>query len=120
MDESKGGDFTNYFLAFPVEGEKLTAEEKSKTKLGREGVLELCHNVSLSLVPLEKRRRDHLIDHVALLVWLYDIFSGEQNRMLRSGDTTMETKTNTKVSDTSPVRISSFAQIYILTLQILN
>ncbi|GAA6058897.1 hypothetical protein JCM10212_002849 [Sporobolomyces blumeae] len=43
--ESPGGDFTNYFLAFPEEGkEHLSQEEKSARKWGREGILELCHN----------------------------------------------------------------------------
>lgn len=44
MDESPGSDFTNYFLAFPMEGQSLTKEEKKASKLSREGVLELCHN----------------------------------------------------------------------------
>ncbi|GAA5854081.1 hypothetical protein JCM8547_008218 [Rhodosporidiobolus lusitaniae] len=40
-----GGDFTNYFLAFPEEGkENLSQEEKSARKFQREGILELCHN----------------------------------------------------------------------------
>lgn len=38
-----GGDFTNYFLAFPEPGkENLSDEEKSKSKFAREGILELC------------------------------------------------------------------------------
>ena len=38
-----GGDFTNYFLAFPEPGkENLSDEEKSKSKFSREGILELC------------------------------------------------------------------------------
>ncbi|GAA5900243.1 hypothetical protein JCM8208_002062 [Rhodotorula glutinis] len=45
IHESPGGDFTNYFLAFPEEGkEGLSAEEKAERKFKREGVLELCHN----------------------------------------------------------------------------
>ncbi|GAA6010281.1 hypothetical protein JCM11491_006247 [Sporobolomyces phaffii] len=45
LQESPGGDFTNYFLAFPEEGkENLSKEEKSARKWAREGVLELCHN----------------------------------------------------------------------------
>ncbi|KDE07618.1 lactoylglutathione lyase [Microbotryum lychnidis-dioicae p1A1 Lamole] len=47
LAEHPGGDFTNYFLAFPQEGvdySKMSKEEKSKSKFGREGVLELCHN----------------------------------------------------------------------------
>lgn len=47
VHESPGGDFTNYFLAFPEEGkENLSKEEKSERKFQREGILELCHNVS--------------------------------------------------------------------------
>lgn len=34
----------SYFLAFPEEGKNLTQQEKKDGKLGREGVLELCHN----------------------------------------------------------------------------
>ncbi|KAK4702861.1 lactoylglutathione lyase, partial [Phenoliferia sp. Uapishka_3] len=45
LDESPGGDFTNYFLGFPEEGKTLTKEEKASTKTARQGVLELCHNV---------------------------------------------------------------------------
>jgi len=44
LDESPGGDFTNYFLGFPEEGKSLTPEEKKATKTARQGVLELCHN----------------------------------------------------------------------------
>ncbi|KAL8280866.1 hypothetical protein RQP46_006870 [Phenoliferia psychrophenolica] len=44
LDESPGGDFTNYFLAFPEEGKTLTKAEKAATKTSRMGVLELCHN----------------------------------------------------------------------------
>ncbi|BGP40745.1 Lactoylglutathione lyase [Rhodotorula kratochvilovae] len=45
IHESPGGDFTNYFLAFPEEGkENLSQEEKAARKFKREGVLELCHN----------------------------------------------------------------------------
>ncbi|GAA5830969.1 hypothetical protein JCM5353_004457 [Sporobolomyces roseus] len=45
IQESPGGDFTNYFLAFPEEGkEGATMEEKKARKWGREGILELCHN----------------------------------------------------------------------------
>ncbi|GJN91102.1 hypothetical protein Rhopal_004119-T1 [Rhodotorula paludigena] len=45
IHESPGGDFTNYFLAFPEEGkEHLSEEEKAARKFQREGVLELCHN----------------------------------------------------------------------------
>ncbi|GAA5891671.1 hypothetical protein JCM6882_006162 [Rhodosporidiobolus microsporus] len=45
IHEMDGGDFTNFFLAFPEEGkEHLSAEEKSARKFMREGVLELCHN----------------------------------------------------------------------------
>ena len=37
----------SYFLAFPEEGkEHLSAEEKADRKFMREGILELCHNVS--------------------------------------------------------------------------
>ncbi|WVQ67118.1 lactoylglutathione lyase [Kwoniella botswanensis] len=45
--ESPGGDFTNYFLAFPAGfGDKANAsdDEKASVMLSREGVLELCHN----------------------------------------------------------------------------
>ncbi|WRT70243.1 lactoylglutathione lyase [Kwoniella shivajii] len=45
--ESPGGDFTNYFLAFPAGFEdkaNASKEEKAKMQLNREGVLELCHN----------------------------------------------------------------------------
>ncbi|OCF74096.1 lactoylglutathione lyase [Kwoniella mangroviensis CBS 8886] len=45
--ESPGGDFTNYFLAFPAGfGDKANAsdDEKASVQLNREGVLELCHN----------------------------------------------------------------------------
>nr|XP_019044147.1 lactoylglutathione lyase [Kwoniella bestiolae CBS 10118]OCF23077.1 lactoylglutathione lyase [Kwoniella bestiolae CBS 10118] len=45
--ESPGGDFTNYFLAFPAGfGDKASAsdDEKASIQLNREGVLELCHN----------------------------------------------------------------------------
>ncbi|KAI5477927.1 putative lactoylglutathione lyase [Pseudohyphozyma bogoriensis] len=44
LDESPGGDFTNYFLAFPIEGQNLTPEQKKASRSSREGVLELCHN----------------------------------------------------------------------------
>ncbi|KAM0746537.1 glyoxalase I [Meredithblackwellia eburnea MCA 4105] len=45
LDESPGGDFTNYFLGFPEEGVGAkTVEEKAATKTARQGVLELCHN----------------------------------------------------------------------------
>ncbi|BGP56039.1 hypothetical protein JCM8202_005184 [Rhodotorula sphaerocarpa] len=45
IHKADGGDFTNYFLAFPEEGkDHLSAEEKSERKFMREGVLELCHN----------------------------------------------------------------------------
>ncbi|KAJ8293453.1 Lactoylglutathione lyase [Rhodotorula toruloides] len=45
VHESPGGDFTNYFLAFPEEGkENMSKEEKSDRKFQREGILELCHN----------------------------------------------------------------------------
>ncbi|GAA5911742.1 lactoylglutathione lyase [Sporobolomyces salmoneus] len=45
LHEAPGGDFTNYFLAFPEPGfESLSKEEKSARKWQREGVLELCHN----------------------------------------------------------------------------
>ncbi|GAA6002951.1 hypothetical protein JCM10207_001915 [Rhodosporidiobolus poonsookiae] len=45
VHEMDGGDFVNYFLAFPEEGsEKLSKEEKSARKFQREGVLELCWN----------------------------------------------------------------------------
>lgn len=50
IHEMDGGDFTNYFLAFPEEGrESQTQEEKSARKFQREGVLELCHSSSLYL-----------------------------------------------------------------------
>lgn len=53
VDQMSGSDFTNYFLAFPEEGKNLTLAEKKSTKLAREGVLELCHNVRYaSLVPV--------------------------------------------------------------------
>ncbi|WWC64608.1 lactoylglutathione lyase [Kwoniella dejecticola CBS 10117] len=45
--EAPGGDFTNYFLAFPGGfGDKANAsdDEKTAVQLNREGVLELCHN----------------------------------------------------------------------------
>jgi len=38
------GDFTLYFLAFDHSAGKLTAEEKTKQKANREGLLELTHN----------------------------------------------------------------------------
>jgi hypothetical protein len=45
IHEMDGGDFTNFFLAFPEEGkENQSEEEKSARKFQREGVLELCHN----------------------------------------------------------------------------
>ncbi|GAA5926103.1 hypothetical protein JCM10213_007370 [Rhodosporidiobolus nylandii] len=45
IHEMDGGDFTNYFLAFPQPGEEgLSKEEKSARKFQREGVLELCWN----------------------------------------------------------------------------
>ncbi|GAA5971013.1 hypothetical protein JCM11641_004111 [Rhodosporidiobolus odoratus] len=45
IHEMDGGDFVNYFLAFPEEGkENLSEEEKASRKFQREGVLELCWN----------------------------------------------------------------------------
>ncbi|GAA5959420.1 hypothetical protein JCM21900_006852 [Sporobolomyces salmonicolor] len=45
LHKMDGGDFSNYFLAFPEEGkEHLSQEEKAARKTAREGVLELCHN----------------------------------------------------------------------------
>lgn len=52
VDESSGSDFTNYFLAFPLEGVKQTMQEKKDGKLAREGVLELCHNWVRTLLRL--------------------------------------------------------------------
>jgi len=45
IDQHSGGDFTLYFLAFPLPGdESLSSEEKAKKRFAREGILELTHN----------------------------------------------------------------------------
>ncbi|ORX40592.1 putative lactoylglutathione lyase [Kockovaella imperatae] len=46
INESPGGDFTNYFLAYPSgQSDKVKSQEdKKKFQAEREGVLELCHN----------------------------------------------------------------------------
>jgi len=45
IDESPGGDFTNYFLAYENGWTKsYSKEQKAELKGSREGVLELCHN----------------------------------------------------------------------------
>merc|ERR1712071_172491 len=43
--KSDGGDFTNYFLAFPNPSTaNLSQEEKAASITSQAGVLELCHN----------------------------------------------------------------------------
>ena len=46
LRDSRGSDFTNYFLAYPsgFKNENLSKEEKQAALASREGVLELCHN----------------------------------------------------------------------------
>jgi hypothetical protein len=77
LDQMSGSDFTNYFLAFPEEGCTKTAAEKKSTKLQREGILELCHNVRLSSL----LRSCASSIHNELIMWEY---SGEPRKMLLS------------------------------------
>ncbi|GAA5826562.1 hypothetical protein JCM11251_002429 [Rhodosporidiobolus azoricus] len=45
IHEMCGGDFSNYFVAFPEPGmENASKEERAARRLKREGVIELCHN----------------------------------------------------------------------------
>merc|ERR1712080_252707 len=69
VHKSDGGDFTNYFLAFPEEGkEHLSAEEKADRKFMLEGILELCHNWGTESDPeFKKRPQDGKMKHIAFI-----------------------------------------------------